>query len=263
MLIDTHAHIDGEEFDDDRLEVISRAKEAGVGSVFIPNVNVAGVGKMLQVCSENPGYLYPMIGLHPEDVDADYQKALDTLERMMTPDNPFIAVGEVGLDFYWDTTFRAQQVVAFQSQVEWALEYDLPLMIHARSAHQQLVETLDKYRGRGLTGVFHCFTGTEEEAQQLLAFEGFALGIGGVLTFKKSKLPEVLARAVPLERVVLETDSPYMAPVPHRGKRNECAFVAEVAKYLSQVYQVEEEVIETTTTDNATRIFKKYPTLRS
>ena len=263
MLIDTHAHIDGEEFDADRLEVVSHAKAAGVGSVFIPNVNVAGVGKMLQVCAEYPGYLYPMVGLHPEDVNDDYLKALDTLERMITPDNPFIAVGEVGLDFYWDTTFRAQQVEAFQTQVEWALRYDLPLMIHSRSAHQELVEILEKYRGRGLTGVFHCFTGTEEEARQLLSFDGFVLGIGGVLTFKKSQLPEVLARVVPLERVVLETDSPYMAPVPHRGKRNECAFVAEVAKCLSQVYQVEEEVIETTTTDNATRIFKKYRPLRS
>ena len=255
MLIDTHAHIDGEEFDDDRLEVISRAKEAGVGSVFIPNVNVAGVGKMLQVCSENPGYLYPMIGLHPEDVDADYQKALDTLERMITPDNPFIAVGEVGLDFYWDTTFRAQQVDAFQSQVEWALEYDLPLMIHARSAHQQLVETLDKYRGRGLTGVFHCFTGTEEEARQLLAFEGFALGIGGVLTFKKSNLPTTLPNVVPLERIVLETDAPYMAPVPHRGKRNESSYIPYIIERMAEAYSVEPDEVSRITTENAERIF--------
>ena len=263
MLIDTHSHIDGEEFDADRDEVVNRAKGAGVGSIFIPNTNAKGVDKMLDVCAAYPGYLFPMIGLHPEDVDADFRIALDSLKRRITEGHPFIAIGEVGLDFYWDSTFRQQQIEAFETQVEWALEYRLPLMIHCRSAHSELIEVLDRYRGRGLTGVFHCFTGTADEARALLAFDGFMLGIGGVLTFKKSKLPQALAEAVPLEKIVLETDAPYMAPVPHRGQRNESAFVAEVANRLAQVYQTTLQVVEDTTTRNATKIFKKHPLLRS
>ena len=263
MLIDTHSHIDGVEFDADRQEVIERAKAAGVGSVFIPNTNLAGVDKMLVVCDAYPGYLFPMIGLHPEDVDADFRQALDALKQRLTDGHPFIAIGEVGLDFYWDTTFRQQQIEAFSTQVKWALEFGLPLMIHSRSAHPEIIEVLDWYHDRSLTGVFHCFTGTAEEARDLLAFDGFMLGIGGVLTFKKSKLPEVLAEAVPLDRIVLETDSPYMAPVPHRGERNESAYVANIAERLAEVYQTTRQVVEDTTTRNATRIFTKYPVLRS
>ncbi len=263
MLIDTHAHIDGEEFDDDRSEVIDRAKQAGVSSIFIPNVNLQGVDKMLQVCAQYPGYLYPMVGLHPEDVDANFHEALDALEQLLVDDNPFLAIGEVGLDFYWDTTFKTQQLEAFETQVQWAVKYQLPLMIHCRSANKELVDVMEKYQSSALTGVFHCFTGNEDEARRLLAFDGFALGIGGVLTFKKSKLPDVLLHHVPLDRIVLETDSPYMAPVPHRGKRNESAFVLQVAKCLAELYGVEEKVVEDTTTHNAIKIFKKYPFLRS
>ncbi len=263
MLIDTHAHIDGEEFDEDRPEVIERARQAGVASIFIPNVNPSGVGKMMQVCAQYPDYLFPMIGLHPEDVDAHFHEALDNLEQLLTDDNPFVAIGEVGLDFYWDTTFKTQQLEAFETQVQWALTYQLPLMIHCRSANLELVEVLEKYRGCGLTGVFHCFTGNEEDVMRLLSFEGFALGIGGVLTFKKSKLPEVLAHHVPLDRIVLETDSPYMAPVPHRGKRNESAFVEHVAERLAEIYGLDRKAVEDTTTHNAIKIFKKYPLLRS
>ena len=263
MIIDTHAHIDGPEFDEDRLQVIERAKEAGVGAICIPNINPQGVEKMLDVCAQYPDYLYPMIGLHPEDVDSNYPQALSALRERLERPNPFIAIGEVGLDFYWDATYKQQQIEAFETQVQWAIQYQLPLMIHTRSAHKEMVDVMDRYREDGLTGVFHCFTGTQDEAAQLLSFEGFVLGIGGVLTFKKSKLPEVLASTVPLQRVVLETDSPYMAPVPNRGKRNESAFVADVAKCLAQVYQVGLDDITEATTDNARRIFKKTPFLRS
>lgn len=261
MLIDTHSHIDGEEFDDDRDEVVKRAKDVGVGTILIPNVNAVGLDKMLQVCAQHPGYLYPMIGLHPEDVKQDYVDVLDDMEKRIVDGHPFVAVGEVGLDFYWDTTYRKEQMEAFDRQVQWAVKYHLPLMIHCRSAHQEMIDVLERYRDCGLKGVFHCFTGTEEEAQRLLSFDGFLLGIGGVLTFKKSKLPDVLANAVPLHRIVLETDAPYMAPVPHRGKRNESAFVVEVAKCLARVYQVASSEVEDVTTRNAVELFVKHPLL--
>lgn len=259
MLIDTHSHIDGEEFDDDRDEVVKRAKDVGVGTILIPNVNAVGLDKMLQICTQHPGYLYPMIGLHPEDVKQDYVDVLDDMEKRIVDGHPFVAVGEVGLDFYWDTTYREEQMEAFDRQVQWAVKYHLPLMIHCRSAHQEMIDVLERYRDCGLKGVFHCFTGTEEEAQRLLSFDGFLLGIGGVLTFKKSKLPDVLANAVPLHRIVLETDAPYMAPVPHRGKRNESAFVVEVAKCLAGVYQVAQSEVEDVTTRNAIEMFGKLP----
>ena len=163
----------------------------------------------------------------------------------------------VGLDFYWDDTFRTEQIAVFERQVEWALQYHLPLMIHAREAHDDIVKVIEKYHDGSLTGVFHCFAGDERQACQLLEFPGFCLGIGGVLTFKKSTLPVVLKKQVPLERIVLETDAPYLAPVPFRGKRNEPAFVIETAKRLALVYETTPEEVEKVTTDNALRLFPK------
>lgn len=256
-MIDTHTHIDGEEFAEDRALAVQRAKEAGVEKVFVPAIDLKSVSSVLQTCRQFPGYAYPMIGLHPEEVKADWRNQLAQMKPMLDDSShPFIAIGEVGLDYYWSREFEAEQLQAFEEQVEWAAEYDLPLMIHCRKAQNEMVHILKRHEkelARG--GVFHCFTGNGKEAEQLLQFDNFVLGIGGVLTFKKSHLPEVLA-GIPIDRIVIETDSPYMAPVPMRGKRNESAYVAFVLNRIAEIYGISEDEADRRTTANALRIFR-------
>lgn len=263
-MIDTHSHIDGSEFADDLDATIERARQAGIEKIFVPAICKADISHLLSVCSSYPNYLYPMIGLHPENImDEDYHNVLQYMEQQLQQSltdqtaTQFIAIGEVGLDLYWDDTHLEEQLEVFETQIQWAKKYHLPLMIHCRNAHSHLIQIMEKYRSENLTGVFHCFTGTEQEAHEMLSFPGFCLGIGGVLTFKKSKLPFVLQNAVPLSRIVLETDSPYMAPVPHRGKRNESAYIIEIAKELSTLYDKSLNEIDRITTENAIRIFRK------
>jgi len=257
MIIDTHSHLFTEEFDDDLPEVMSRAREAGVGRIYMPNIDASTVEALLRVCRAYKGYCFPMLGLHPTSVNAGYQAELDTMKPMLDePSHPFIAVGEVGLDLYWDKTFRHEQEDAFRQQIAWALEYDLPLVIHCREAFDELYAIMCDYRQTSLRGIFHSFTGSAEDARRLLSFEGFMLGINGVLTFKKSNLPGVLT-GVPLERVVLETDSPYLAPVPHRGKRNESAFVRYTLAHVASVYGRDVEEVADVTTKNAKKVFEK------
>lgn len=252
--IDTHIHIDGTEFDEDRQDVISRARDAGVTQMLVPAIDLPSLDTVMSVCRQNPGFAYPMIGLHPEEVRADYVSVLEQMRSRLTPD--FIAIGEVGLDYYWSREFEHEQADAFERQVQWSCETGLPLMIHCRKAQNELVAILRRYRNQLPGGVFHCFTGNAIEAAQLLEFDGFALGIGGVLTFKKSLLPQTLA-SIPIDRIVLETDAPYMAPVPMRGKRNESAYLIYVIQRLAQVYGVSEEEVARVTTATAHRIFKK------
>lgn len=252
--IDTHTHIDGEEFKDDIDLVVQRARDAGALKLFVPGINLSSVTTVKDVCCRYPGYCYGMIGLHPEDVKADYVDVLDTMESQLGGD--WIAVGEVGLDYYWSREFEKEQLQAFERQVQWSVDTRLPLMIHCRKAQNEMVKILRKYEDRLPGGVFHCFTGNEQEAQELLSFHNFCLGIGGVLTFKKSKLPATLANIVPLERIVLETDAPYMAPVPHRGERNESAFIVHIIEKMAECYGVTAEEVERKTTENAIRIFK-------
>ncbi len=254
-MIDTHSHIYGAEFDEDRDLVVARAKEIGVEAILLPNINVASMQPMLELCRQYPGYCYPMLGLHPEDVKEDYAEVLSIMKQNLLGAHPYIGVGEIGLDFYWDDTYREQQLEAFECQLQWACEFHLPVVIHSRNAHRELVEVMTRHRAEGLTGVFHCFGGTEEEAQELLNFDGFALGIGGVLTYKKSILPEVL-KTVPLERIVIETDAPYLAPVPCRGKRNESSFLVHTARCLAEVYGCAPERVDEVTTKTAKRIFR-------
>ncbi len=257
-MIDTHSHIYEPEFDADREDVVQRARQAGVEYILLPNINATSIGPMLELCRRHPGYCFPMLGLHPEDVKPDtFIQELSDMEGLLQDTaHPFIAVGEVGLDYYWDQSNAREQEIAFRKQIEWAVRYHLPLMIHSRSAHRQLVAAISEYRDEQLSGVFHCFGGTKEEAQELLQFPNFALGIGGVLTYKKSILPEVLS-VVPLERIVLETDAPYLAPVPYRGKRNESSFVVEVLRKVAHIYNVSEEQAEAVTNDNVKRIFHR------
>lgn len=254
QFIDTHTHIDGEEFRDDLDLVVQRAITAGALKLFVPGINLASIATVKDVCRRFPGYCYGMIGLHPEDVKADFNEVLDVMEAQLHGD--WIAIGEVGLDYYWSREFEKEQLSAFERQVKWSIDTSLPLMIHCRKAQNEMVKVLRKYEGSLPGGVFHCFTGNELEARELLSFDGFCLGIGGVLTFKKSKLPETLANAVPLDRIVLETDAPYMAPVPHRGERNESAYIVDIIEKMAECYGVTAEEVAQVTTDNAQRIFK-------
>ena len=217
MFIDTHCHLYAEQFDD--------------------------------LCR-------PMLGLHPTALPPDPQPLLDRMEQLLAlPTSPFVAVGEVGVDLYWDSTRREEQMDVFRRQAEWSIRFNLPLIIHSRSAHPELLEVLTPFKQELPGGIFHCFGGSAREAEELLAFDRFFLGIGGVVTFKKSTLPAVLETTVPLERIVLETDAPYLAPTPHRGKRNEPAFIPLIVDRLADVYQTTPERIEQITSQNARSLF--------
>ena len=256
--IDTHCHIDGEEFDADREAVLERARETGVSKIFVPAIDLANSKRILTLCQQYPDYLYPMVGLHPEEVRADWREQLTAIKQLL----PLLregagggSIGEVGLDFYWSREFEQEQLEAFEEQVRWSVETQLPLMIHCRKAQNELVSIIKRYAKELPGGVFHCFTGNEQEARELLQFDRFALGIGGVLTFKKSHLPEVLPAVVPLDRLVIETDAPYMAPVPMRGQRNEPAYTRYVLQRLAEAYGVTEQEIADLTSANVARVF--------
>ena len=255
MFIDTHTHLDGEEFAADRAEVMACAREAGVGKVFLPAIDIKSTEAILDVCRQYPGYAYPMVGLHPEEVRADWREVLAQMKQYLKPENHFIAIGEVGLDYYWSREFEQEQLDAFEEQVKWSVETRLPLMIHCRKGQNEMVQLLRRYKNDLPGGVFHCFTGNEHEAEELLQFDRFVLGIGGVLTFKKSHLPEVLPAAVPLDRIVIETDSPYMAPVPMRGQRNESAYAKFVLQRLAEAYGVSDDAVAEATNAAAKHIF--------
>ena len=264
QFIDTHAHLDGEEFAQDIDAVVARAREAGVQKVFVPAIDLPSCHSVLNVSHRYPGFAYPMLGLHPEEVKADWQDQLTAIhdlfqQALQSKDAENIApiaIGEVGLDYYWSREFEHEQLRAFEQQVQWAVEWQLPLMIHCRKAQNELVKLLRPYASQLPGGVFHCFTGNAHEAEELLQFDRFVLGIGGVLTFKKSPLPEVLPATVPIDRIVLETDAPYMAPVPCRGQRNESAYVAHVLRVLADSYGVTEEEMARHTNDTVSRVFR-------
>jgi len=267
MIIDTHAHLDVEDFADDLPEVISRSHEAGVGKIFLPAIDLKSVDTVLAVCRQFPDTCYPMIGLQPEEVRDDWREVLDAMhERILLslrqkaegtakPGETVIAIGEVGLDFYWTREYEKQQLAAFEEAVKWSVETRLPLMIHCRKAQNEMLHIMRPYEKELPGGVFHCFTGNQKEAEAFLHFDRFVLGVGGVSTFKSSHLREDLPAAVPLDRIVLETDSPYMAPVPHRGKRNESAFIVEVMRTLALSYGIDEAEFARQTNENVRRVF--------
>lgn len=264
MFIDTHTHIYTDDFDADRNEVVARAQAAGAKLLLLPNIDEASITPMLQLCSEYPNVCYPMMGLHPTELPNDPWPLLQQMSSMLqVANNPFIAVGEVGIDLYWDQSRRTQQIETFRFQAQLAEQLSLPLMIHSRAAHTDLVRTLLPQKN-AISGVFHCFGGNQEEAEELLrTFPNFVLGIGGVITFKKSILPSVLHSTVPLSRIVIETDAPYLAPTPHRGKRNEPCYLPLVIDKLSEIYEQPKEVIEQTLLDNTYRIFTKLKALKT
>lgn len=253
-LIDTHSHLFLEEFSKDLPQVIERARSAGITHIFMPNIDSTTIDSMLSVCNAYKDYCFPMIGLHPTSVNADYEKELEIVVRELKSFDKYIAIGEIGMDLYWDKTFLKEQQIVLDKQINWALEYDLPVVIHCRDAFNYIYNVLEPYKNTSLKGVFHSFTGTDDEAARILEFSGFLIGINGVVTFKKSRLPEVLTK-IPLEKIVLETDSPYLTPVPNRGKRNESAYVKDTLMKVSDIYRMSPEAVGRVTSENALKVF--------
>ena len=251
-MIDTHCHLYTKEFDPDIDLVMLRAAEAGVTKCYLPAIDMSSTVRMDRLEAAYPGICYSMAGLHPCSVTADFQKELEHVRKLLEQ-RPFAGIGETGLDLYWDKTFFKEQVTALEIQAEWALEYKLPLILHTRDATRETIEIIKTYRGRGLTGIFHCFGGTRDEAREIIDM-GFYLGIGGVITYKNAGLAEVL-EDIDINYLVLETDAPYLAPVPKRGKRNETAFLAFIAERLALVKNLPTEEVNRITTENAQKIF--------
>ncbi len=254
MFIDTHTHNYTEAFAEDRQEMMQRAREAGVQKMLLPNIDVDSIEQVYQLVADFPQQCIPMMGLHPGSVGPRVKEDLQAIKSALYS-RKHIAVGEIGMDLYWDTTYVKEQAAAFSEQIGWAKELNLPIVIHAREAFNEIFEILDELNDEQLTGVFHCFTGNQEQAQKIREYGGFKLGIGGVVTYKKSELPEVL-KQVDLSEIILETDSPYLPPVPYRGKRNESAYIPYVAEKLSDIYMVSVAEIARQTTLNAENLFR-------
>lgn len=252
--IDTHTHLYSTEFDTDRTEVVENAIKAGVKTLLLPNIDVASIEPMYSLCAEFPQNCFPMMGLHPGYVNENWENDLAQIKQALFEKKNY-AVGEIGMDLYWDKTFIEEQKKAFRIQIEWAKELNLPIVIHAREAFDEIFEILDELNDATLTGVFHCFTGTLEQAHKIQSYGGFYLGIGGVLTYKKSELPTVLAE-IPLEQLVLETDAPYLPPTPHRGKRNESQFLLHVAEKVAELKNCSLMEVARITSENAEKLFQ-------
>jgi len=251
-MIDTHAHLYDEQFSADITEIISRARANGIEKVYLPNCDSTTIPAMMALTEQYPGYCIPMIGIHPCYVNESYEAELNIMQEWLDK-APFAAIGEIGLDYYWDQTFVAEQKDAFRRQIDWALERALPIVIHSRNATQDCIDIVREKQNGQLKGIFHCFGDDLNAAQQIIDL-GFKLGIGGVVTFKNSTLPEVL-RAIDLEHLVLETDAPYLAPVPYRGKRNESSYIPLIAQKIADIKEVPLSTVAERTTKTAEALF--------
>lgn len=252
-LIDTHAHIYLPEFEKDIEKIQKESLNAGVERIYLPNIDEESILPMLNLNQRWPDQFFPMMGLHPCSVTKDFEAVLDRMKPYFSS-HKMVGVGETGIDLYWDKTFLEEQKKSLEIQIGWAKEFNLPLILHVRDSFNEIFEVIDKHNDSRLRGIFHCFTGNVEQAKHILNYGGFHLGIGGVVTYKNSDLPEVL-KSVPIEKIVLETDSPYLPPVPFRGKRNESSYIIYVAKKLAEIYETNVREISRITTENAIRIF--------
>jgi TatD DNase family protein len=250
--IDTHTHLYLPEFDADRDEVVNRALGNGISKMLLPNIDITSVEPMLFAVSRYPGICYPMTGLHPTSVKDDYLIQLDKIESLVSKCK-FVAIGEIGIDLYWDKTFIKEQLISFSRQIAFALDLGLPVVIHSRDAFPEVFSVLDKFKGRPINGVFHAFTGSIQDAEKAIEL-GFKLGIGGIVTFKNSGLDKVVKETGP-GHLILETDSPYLAPAPYRGKRNESSYIRIINKRLAEIFGKSEEEIAVITYENSTRLF--------
>ena len=256
-MIDTHTHLYSEQFDNDRAEAIQRALDKGVKKFFLPAIDSETHDKMIDLEAQYPGQVFSMMGLHPCSVQPEsWEKELQIVETWIN-NRPFCAIGEIGIDLYWDKSTLDIQLKAFEQQIDWAIKSDLPIVIHSRESFDETFTVLEKKKHPKLRGIFHCFSGNLEQAQHAINLN-FVLGIGGVVTFKNGKIDQFL-NTIPLDKIVLETDSPYLAPVPFRGKRNESAYLDLVAGKLVDIYQKDFAEIDKITTENALRVFSKLP----
>jgi TatD DNase family protein len=283
FLTDTHTHLYASEFDTDRKQVVESAIASGVKKFFLPNIDSTSVKGMLALCDQFPENCFPMMGLHPTSVKENYEEELEVVRKYLEERSPlqqsssasllqlekvpegrmrlrgvrgeakFCAVGEIGIDLYWDKTFFPQQQLAFETQLKWANEFSLPIIIHSRNSFNEIVEVLQKNKNENPHGIFHCFSGSKEQAEKAISL-GFKLGIGGVLTYKNSGLGQAIAD-IDMKHLVLETDSPYLTPVPHRGKRNESGYITLVAQKLAEIKNISVEEVGEITTANAIEVF--------
>lgn len=252
-MINTHSHLFDTQFDADRDAVVMRAKAAGVRRILMPNIDVSTIEALHRTESAYPEYCLSMMGLHPTSVSENYKEELSCIERMFGT-HSYCAVGEIGIDLYWDQSRFSQQLDAFETQIKWSKQLDLPVMIHSRNAFEQVVESVVRHSDARLKGVFHSFGGTVDQAKQILELPGFYMGINGIVTYKNAGLKDVLP-FVPLSRLVLETDDPYLTPVPYRGKRNEPAYLTYISRALSEIYHVTVEEVNVITSENALHLF--------
>jgi len=252
-IIDTHSHIYQEDYLEDIDHVITSAREHGVTHIFMPNVDLDSIQPMLDLESKYPGYCIPLMGLHPTSVDNSYQDQLSRIKEELSK-RKYCGIGEIGMDLYWSKEYADKQKIVFQTQLEWAKDMHLPVVIHVRNSHRETMDALNEIGTDGLTGVFHSFCGTEDEAKEILGFENFYLGINGIVTFKNSDLKEVL-KSIPLERIVLETDAPYLTPAPHRGKRNHPSYLKLIVTKLAEIYDRDVSEVANITTQNAKHLY--------
>ncbi len=252
--IDTHAHLYLEEFAPDLQSIVDRARQNNVSKIMLPNIDLESFPRMLELSDQFPGFFYPMIGLHPCDVNANWEIELQKIKSQFSSDT-FIAIGETGIDLHWDSSTLEIQKLAFKQQIQWAKDWHLHIVIHARKSTSIILDIIESEMTPDLTGIFHCFSGNEQEAERLKALNNFKVGIGGSVTYKNSDLPQVLKK-IPLSLIVLETDSPFLPPVPFRGKRNESAYLPLVGEAISNIYQISLDKVAEITTNNAKEIFK-------
>ena len=253
MYIDTHTHIYLKDFEEDRKEIIKECLDLSVSKLFLPNIDSSTIEDVIQVCNTYPEICHPMIGLHPCSVKGNFQKELNNIYPYINSVQP-IAIGEIGIDLYWDKTTLKEQIKAFEKQINWAKEFSLPIVIHARDSYREIFDVLDEMNDKNLKGIFHCFSSNLKDANHILSYGGFKLGIGGVVTFKNAGLDKTLAN-ISMDNLVLETDSPYLTPAPYRGKRNKSSYIPLIAKKLSEIYNVHITEIAKITTKNAEEIF--------
>lgn len=253
QLVDSHCHLYLEQFNEDRDEVIHRAMEAGVEAFFLPNIDSETIDSMNALAQKYPSNCFPMMGLHPTSVKENFKEELAIVKRELST-GKYCAVGEIGIDLYWDKAHQQEQVRAFEQQIAWAKEMKLPIVIHARDSFNEIFEVVDRMNDEHLTGVFHCFTGNLDQAKKIMGYGGFKMGIGGVLTFKNGGLDKFIAE-IPIEYLILETDAPYLAPSPYRGKRNESAYLKEILTKLSGLYDLKEDEVASITSSNALELF--------
>jgi len=253
FFVDTHTHLFVEQFNEDREEVVQRAMDARVEVMLLPNIDLGSIPQMNELVAKYPNNCFPMMGLHPGSVDQNWKETLQTIEKELFT-NDYIAVGEIGIDLYWSKEFEAAQKEVFRQQVLWAKELGKPIVIHAREAFDEIFEIIDELNDERLTGIFHCFTGTLVQANRVIDYGGFKMGLGGVLTYKKAGLDKVIEN-VDLKHLVLETDSPYLPPTPHRGKRNESSYLLHIAEKLADVQSITLKQVAEVTTQNTKEIF--------